>query len=407
MDLNQQETRYVLNADGRDHHAQDAALRARGPACPVDVLGVEAWSISDPSLIRKAFTDARFSKNPRNWAKDVDEVGNWPLKLWVKADNMLTADGEKARRLRRVAAAALAPRRVASLLPVITRLTQELLEGLAALPPGEPIDLNKHFAEPLPMQVLAEVLGIPKHLRERFLRGANLMCDTTKPAQELSEGLADFRAARLELIAIKRAEPADDLTSRILAIHEDDPDGLSEKQLLHTLGALMQAGFETTVNLLHHAVVALATHPRQLAMVQAGHIGWDQIIEEALRYESPIKHMPMRFATEDIPIDACMPITKGDAILTSLAAANRHPDYHGKDADEFDITRATKDHLAFGHGPHYCPGAQLARAEAIIALRALFERFPNLQLAVEVDSLQPKTSLIFNGYIALPVYLRG
>ncbi|MYT22182.1 cytochrome P450, partial [Streptomyces sp. SID7760] len=175
------------------------------------------------------------------------------------------------------------------------------------------------------------------------------------------------------LVASKRALPGDDMTSLLIAARDEEGDGsaLSDSELADTLFLMISAGYETTVNVIDQAVTALLTRPDQLEHVRAGRGSWGDVVEETLRHESAVKHLPMRFALADIPLPDGRTIAKGEAILASYAAANRHPDWHGPDADTFDVTRVTKDHLAFGHGVHFCLGAPLARLEVASALEGL------------------------------------
>jgi cytochrome P450 len=151
-------------------------------------------------------------------------------------------------------------------------------------------------------------------------------------------------------------------------------------------------------------VLNLLTHPDQLELVLTGRVGWDAVIEEILRLESSIAQLPFRFALEDVELGG-VTIAKGDPVLMGYAGIGRDPAVHGASADEFDITRPDKAHLSFGFGIHYCIGAPLARLEASIALPALFERFPDISLAVRTDQLEPQGTFIMNGHKELPVYL--
>ena len=210
-----------------------------------------------------------------------------------------------------------------------------------------------------------------------------------------------------ELVAAKRESPGDDLTSGLIAARDEDDTRLSEQELLDTLVLMISAGHETTVNLLDQAIHALLTHPEQLAHVRAGRATWDDVIEETLRNQAPVASLPLRYAVEDLDLAEFggpeVVIAKGDPILAAYAAAGRDPERHGKDADVFDVTRADKEHLAFGHGVHYCLGAPLGRMEARIALPALFERFPSLELAATDEELGSVESFISNGHRRLPV----
>jgi cytochrome P450 len=170
---------------------------------------------------------------------------------------------------------------------------------------------------------------------------------------------------------------------------------------------LVTAGHETTVNLITSAVRALLTHPDQLALVQAGVHRWDEVVEETLRWASPVSNFLFRFATQDIEV-AGTPVRQGEPLLIAYDAIGRDPQQHTARADRFDLTRPVNArHLSFGHGPHACPGSHLARVEAEVALSALFTRFPTLALAVPDQELTASPSLVVNSIQALPVCLNG
>ena len=167
---------------------------------------------------------------------------------------------------------------------------------------------------------------------------------------------------------------------------------------------MIVAGHETTLNLITNAVRALSGHPDQLALVLAGEVSWDAVVEETLRWDSPVANFPFRYPTTDLVVDGT-PVPRGTAVLAAYAAAGRDPREYGPDAERFDITRADTRHLAFGHGAHYCLGAPLARLEAVIALRALTPPTPASPWRCPDDSCEPLPGFIGNSVAALPVRL--
>ncbi|GAA3360532.1 cytochrome P450 [Saccharopolyspora gregorii] len=398
----------ALDPAGADVHGEADRLRAHGSAALVALPGdVPAWVITDHGELRGLLSDPRVSKDPRQhwpaWIRG-EIPADWPLISWVGVDNMFTAFGSEHTRLRGLVSKAFTPRRVQALRPRIEQITAELLDGLAA-ETGE-VDLRTGFTYPLPIAVITDLFGVPaemrgtlRHIVDEVFRTSATPEETAATAQEMGRFLTD-------LIESKRQHPGDDLTSGLLAARDEEQNRLSERELADTLILMIGAGHETTVNLLGQAVVALTTHPEQRAALRAGDIGWDDVIEETLRWQPALANVPLRFATTDIELADGTVIAEGDAILASYAAANRDPGHY--DAPEvFDARRGARDHLAFGFGPHFCLGAALARLEAQIALPALFDRFPDLALAVGSEALEPSESFISNGPKALPVRLAG
>ncbi|MEU0178856.1 cytochrome P450 [Streptomyces massasporeus] len=404
----------VIDPTGRDIHGEAARIRERGPVTPVELPhGVPAWAVSSTPLLKRLLTDPRVSKDPRrHWQRWIDgEVSpDWPLYTWVAVRNMFTAYGTEHKRLRTLVSKAFTARRTAALRPRIEEITAALLDRVAkAGADGHAVDLREEFCYPLPIQVIGELLGLPEELGAELRAVVDGVFHTSADPAEVADIYARFYAVLGELVAAKRAAPGDDLTSALISAREEgDGTRLSEQELLDTLMLVISAGHETTVNLLDNAVHALLGHPAQLAHVLDGQASWDDVVEETLRAEAPVASLPLRYAVEDLPLgelggpDGAV-IRKGEAILAAYAAAGRDPEQHGPDAAVFDVTRASKDHLAFGYGVHHCLGAPLGRLEARVALPALFERFPGLALAVPGEKLPPVDSFISHGHRSLPV----
>lgn len=355
--------------------------------------------------IKRLAGDRRVSRDPRRHWPELERIPqDWSLNVWVRVVSAFTSYGAEHRRLRDMIAPSFTPRRTEALRPRVQEIVDGLITSLEAADPGEAVDLRAKFAYIIPNEVICELFGVPADMRAWTRRVMDAVLNTGASPQEARAAYAEMWACMRALADVKRVRPGDDMTTELIAARDGD-FAFDEDQLISTLVLMIGAGSETAVNLIAKAVHALITRPGQLALVREGRATWDDVIEETLRVEGPIMHMPLRYAVEDIDLDGVL-IRRGEPIILAFGAAGRDPALHGEDADAFDLTRTEREHLAFGYGVHFCLGAPLARMEAAIALPALFERFPDIRPAAGVDGPVPQASFIANGHQSLPVHLK-
>lgn len=308
--------------------------------------------------------------------------------------SMLVLDDPDHARLRRLVSHAFNARAIEAMKPEVARIADELLYAVEG---QDSFDLIEAFASPLPIIVIADMLGVDAADRGEFRRWSKGLANVFSPIRtpELLAGLKanadELSAYFVHAIAARRVAPRSDLISALIAA-EDGGDRLSGDEIVTMCNLLLLAGNLTTTDLIGNTVLALLAHPEQRAKLQAepGRVG--DAVEETLRRDPPVMQS-LRIPLADCDIGG-VPVLAGSAITTFLMAANTDPALHA-DPLAYDIDRADKTHFAFGGGAHFCLGASLARAEAAIGIERLLARFPALALAGK--PIERNMSAAFNG----------
>lgn len=368
---------------GRNGLAEDPVLRElreTEPVCKVRLAtGGEAWLITRYDDVRMVESDPRFS---RVAATRPGTPTVWPdFRL---PQSILSLDPPHHDVVRRLLASAFTQRRVERLRPRVERIADDLLDAMEER--GAPADLFDAFAHPLPVVVIGEVLGMPPTDHALFRGWLDVMLDPSSAPDVVGNAFGGMHAYLVALIEDKRANPGDDVLTAVVQASEDGTR-LSAEELLHNTQGLIFAGQDTTANMLANSVITLLRHPDQLASLRANPDLVPRAVEELLRYVPTLIASPTRVSTVDVEVGGTV-IPAGDAVLTIESSANRD-EAAFDEPERFDITRTGQPgHLGFGHGPHFCLGASLARLELTIAITALVARFPNLRLAVPESDLE-------------------
>lgn len=349
-----------------------AAARAEADLVWWDTYGMACALSYD--TVRMALRDKRMGR-----ACPAEMVPEVPAHLApfykIESHSMLELEPPVHTRLRAQVLRAFTSRRIAALAPEIMALSHDLINAF----PAEPFDLLRAFAKPLPVIIIARLLGVPEQDADQLLAWSNAMVAMyqavrNRQVEEAASAAAqDFSTYLQDVIAQKRKSPGDDLISTLIAA-ADDGEKLSEDELITTCILLLNAGHEATVHTIGNSTKTL---------LETGHRDiTDGCVEELLRYDPPL-HLFTRYVYEDLTIGGHS-FTRGDQIACMLGAANRDPAAY-PDPDRFDPTRPIKQNTSFGGGIHFCVGAPLARLELKIALDTLFTRCPNLKMITKPD----------------------
>lgn len=363
-----------------------ALLREQAPVYwqPYDNFSGGLWRLTRYEDVAMALKDPRFSK-------DLSRV--FPSQNLTPIDySMLFRDPPEHTRLRGLVSQAFTPQRVKAMEPRITAITNRLIDQAVA---QGGFDFIAGFALPLPVLVIADLLGVPVEDQDLFHEWTNTL--VVGPARDWTEedvrrnheaglALGNYFAG---LIAQRRSEPRADMISDLIAVRgsETGEGRLNEMELLGNCILLLVAGHETTVNLIGSGFYTLQRFPDQLARLRE-HPEWiPRGVEEMLRYESPVQHGTFRVTSAPVALHGVM-MQPGQEVNVSIGAANRDPAQF-PDPERFDVTRDPNRHLAFGLGMHFCLGAPLARTEARIAFTQLLARLPAARVDIDPPAWQP------------------
>lgn len=354
---------------------------------------LDAWLLFDFASVREALSDhRRFSSSMAQAGRGNPE--------WI-----IFMDPPRQAKLRGLVSRAFGPKAIAELEPRISALAGELL-GHAHQ--DSAFDLVAGYATPLPMMVIAELIGIPAAEWTKFRRwsdGILQLSQTLAAGPAAQQAIAEYAAVKadlsayvLALIESRRTQPADDLLTRLVEA-EIDGEHLTDVEIIGLIELLIVAGQETTSNLISNAMICLTEFLDQRRALEQQPALWPAAIEEVLRYRSPVQWV-FRATTVDVEMHG-ETIPAGKLVLPVVGSANRDPGTF-PDAERFDIRRAPNPHIAFGHGVHFCLGAALARLEARIALPLLLERQPGIRLT-DPETWTPRAALHVHGPSELPV----
>jgi len=382
-------------------HLQYARLRAMEPVHRSSAM--QAWILTRYDDCIAVLRDPRtFSSDGLNASGQLgDSIREQRASSALgQVQTLLTVDPPDHTRLRGVINRAFTPRRAELLRPRIEAISHELLD---AIPSVGNFDLMTAFAQPLPVIVIAELLGIPPSERDRFKQWSTKIAATTDLLNSES-AIMDARETTLELIdyfndfiQVRREKPRDDLISALVAAQSTD-EQLTHEEILAFAILLLVAGNETTTNLIGNGTLALLDNSEMFQSLRNQPDHFPAAIEEMLRYDSPVQGV-VRVAVRDTTIGT-QEIARGDMLMLMLGAANRDPAQFPS-PDRFDVTREPNRHLSFGLGSHFCLGAPLARLEAEVAFSLLLRRFPHI--ARGSGNMERGDTFLLRGLTKLPL----
>jgi cytochrome P450 len=371
-------------------------LRSTRPVSRVQLWNNQAaWLLTRYHDVRAALSDPGFSANDRRpgFPRITPGTSN-PIDPQV----FLRLDPPEHTVQRRMVAKFFTVSQVEKLRHGIQEMTDALLDEMLAS--GPPADFVEAFADRLPALMICRILGVPYEERERFQRHAEILFGTESTQEEALRSLQEMKVFMEALIDERQRNPKDDLVSTLVR-EQLETGEIDRRDLAGVLELLLNAGHDTTANSIALGVLTLLEHPDQLELLRAEPSLIGSAVEELLRYLAPVELVTARVAVEDRELSG-QHICPGDGVIAMTLAANRDPEVF-PDPDRFDITRGSRNHLAFGFGVHQCLGQHLARAELEIVFETLLRRVPTLRLDAPVAEIPMKNGYAIFGVKTLPV----
>jgi cytochrome P450 len=377
-----------------DQYAQLVAEQPIGKT--MLATGREAWLITGYHNIRQLLTDPRVSSSRRE--------ENFPFyfpipEVFRTETSFIGYDPPEHTRTRRKAAITFTYRQTQKLRPQIEKIVDETIDRMIAK--GSPVDLHHELSLPIPMTVICLLLGIPYEDHEFFQKHGAVLLAGDSTTQQRQAAMVEVGAYLENLIAIKEKTPGDDLLSRAIEEYRSSGEEYETRDLVNLCRLLMNGGHETTASMISIGTACLLEHPEELAKLKADPSLVPAALEEVIRFLTIGDAAIARVAMEDIEIGG-VTIPKGDGILCVAFTGNRDPEVY-ENPDQLILERGNRKHLGFGYGLHHCIGADLARLELEIVWSKLFQRLPDLRLAIPYKEIKTKEGAVIYGVWELPV----
>jgi cytochrome P450 len=366
--------------------------------------GADVWLVTRYDDVRQLLSDPRVSKDGRRmnemfarhtgtYVEDEKPDVGFDDEL---SQHMLNSDPPQHTRLRGLVSKAFTLRRMEAFRPRIQQLVEEMLDAIDG---KDDADLVAQYAQPLPIIIICDVLGIPFEDREMFQRWAVQLVGAGQAPEVVEAASKNVYEYGKQVIAEKRKHPGDDMMSALA--RGTDADRLSDNELTAMIFLFTVAGHITSQHTLSNGVLSLLTHPAEMDKLRADPSLVPAAIDELMRYDGPVGVATFRFTAEEVSIGDVV-IPAGEIVALSMLSAHRDESKF-PDPNRLDVNRRPNGVLAFGHGHHFCIGQPLAKIQTEIALTRLLARYPHLRLTADPASLQWESSTLLRGVINLPV----